>query len=215
MKSHSVTTMLLVAAGQCWVIRDNYSNCNCVTPQGPVSCVSWCPLSPDIFLSCSSDWAIHLWKRDHLSPLLGFTSTRGAACDIKWSPKWATVFGAINEEQLEIWDLNSCMWVRLSGGSVIVLCLTLCVSLILCDYHIHLCFSLDPVIVHPAAPGVKMRSLLFATQTDCVLVGGSDGQVTVYQLKNLSVGEGSQVTQRDSFETVYCRDLWGNSFIDE
>ncbi|KAM8728795.1 dynein axonemal intermediate chain 4 [Acanthopagrus schlegelii] len=136
---------------------------------GPVSCVSWCPLSPDIFLSCSSDWAIHLWKRDHLSPLLGFTSTLGAACDIKWSPKWATVFGAINEEQLEIWDLNSCI--------------------------------LDPVIVHPAAPGVKMRSLLFAIQTDCVLVGGSDGQVTVYQLKNLSVGEGSQA---DILEDIIC-----------
>lgn len=53
--------------------------------------------------------------------------------------------------------------------------------------------SLDPVIVQPAAPGVKMASLLFATQTDCVLVGDSDGQVTVYQLKNPSVGDGSQV----------------------
>lgn len=132
---------VVVAAGQCWVIRENFSNCNCVTPQGPVSCVSWCPLSPDVFLSCSSDWTIQLWKRDHLSPLLGFTSTLGAACDIKWSPKWATVFGAINEGQLEIWDLNSCMWVRQSGGSVIVLCLTLCVPLILCVYHIHLSLS--------------------------------------------------------------------------
>lgn len=136
---------------------------------GPVSCVSWCPLSPDVFLSCSSDWTIQLWKRDHLSPLLGFTSTLGAACDIKWSPKWATVFGAINEGQLEIWDLNSCI--------------------------------LDPVIVQPAAPCVKMRSLLFATQTDCVLVGGSDGQVTVYQLKNLSVGESSQ---GDILEDIIC-----------
>lgn len=54
-------------------------------------------------------------------------------------------------------------------------------------------FSSDPIIVQPAAPGVKMKSLLFASQTDCVLVGDSDGQVTVYQLKNLSVGESSQV----------------------
>ncbi|XP_073346892.1 dynein axonemal intermediate chain 4 [Pagrus major] len=136
---------------------------------GPVSCVSWCPLRPDVFLSCSSDWAIQLWKWDHLSPLSGFTATQGAACDIKWSPKWATVFGAVNERQLEIWDLNSCI--------------------------------LDPVIVQPAAPGVKMSSLLFATQTDCVLVGDSDGQVTVYQLKNLSVGESSQV---DILEDIIC-----------
>ena len=38
-----------------------------------------------------------------------------------------------------------------------------------------------------------MTSLLFARGTDCVLVGDSDGQVNVYQLKNLSVGEGKQV----------------------
>ncbi|XP_044076026.1 dynein axonemal intermediate chain 4-like [Siniperca chuatsi] len=127
----------------------------------PVNCITWCPLSPDVFLSCSSDWTIQLWKRDHLNPVLGFTSNQRAVYDIKWFPKRATVFGAVNEGQLEIWDLNSSI--------------------------------LDPIIVQPAAPGVKMKSLLFATQTDCVLVGDSDGQVTVYQLKNLSVGESSQV----------------------
>ncbi|XP_034468590.1 WD repeat-containing protein 78 isoform X5 [Hippoglossus hippoglossus] len=127
----------------------------------PVNCVAWCPLSPDVFLSCSSDWTIQLWKQDHLHPVLGFTSTQRAVYDIKWSPKWATVFGAVNEGQLEIWDLNSSV--------------------------------LDPVAVQPAATSVMMRSLLFALHTDCVLVGDSDGQVTVYQLKNLSVGESSQV----------------------
>ncbi|XP_056247945.1 dynein axonemal intermediate chain 4 isoform X1 [Seriola aureovittata] len=128
---------------------------------GPVNQVAWCPHSPDVFLSCSSDWTIQLWKQDHLKPVLGFTSTQTAVCDVQWSPKWATVFGAVNEEQLEIWDLN---W-----------------------------SILDPVSVQPAAAGVKMTSLLFATQTECVLVGDSDGQVTVYQLKNLSVGDSSQV----------------------
>lgn len=54
--------------------------------------------------------------------------------------------------------------------------------------------SLDPVIVQPAAPGVRMTSLLFSSQADCVVVGDSDGHVTVYQLKNVSAGEQSQVT---------------------
>ncbi|KAK9539508.1 hypothetical protein VZT92_004609 [Zoarces viviparus] len=127
----------------------------------PVNRITWSPLCPDVFLSCSSDWTIQLWKQDHHLPVFGFSSTQIAVCDIKWSPKWATVFGAVNEEQLEIWDLNSSV--------------------------------LDPIIVQPAAAGVKMESLLFAAQTDCVLVGDSDGHVTVYQLKNLSVGESSQV----------------------
>ncbi|XP_069571998.1 dynein axonemal intermediate chain 4 [Brachyistius frenatus] len=127
----------------------------------PVNCITWCPLDPDVFLSCSSDWTIQLWKQDQLNPVLSFASTQTAVCDVKWSPKWATVFGAVNEEQLEIWDLNSSI--------------------------------LDPVIVQPAAAGVTMTSLLFAPQTDCVVVGNADGQVTVFQLRNLSVGEGSQV----------------------
>ncbi|KAG7524804.1 hypothetical protein JOB18_017068 [Solea senegalensis] len=127
----------------------------------PVNCVAWCPFSADVFLSCSSDWTIQLWKQDHHHPVLGFTSAQKPVCDIKWSPKWATVFGAVNEGQLEIWDLNSSI--------------------------------LDPVIVQPAAPGVTMTSLLFAAQSHCVLVGDSDGQVTVYELKGLSVGDSSQV----------------------
>ncbi|KAI1892126.1 hypothetical protein AGOR_G00150750 [Albula goreensis] len=52
---------------------------------------------------------------------------------------------------------------------------------------------LDPTIVSLAGPGVKFTSLLFATDADCILVGDCNGQVSVYQLKNLSVGEGPQV----------------------
>uniref|UniRef100_A0A3Q3XBA1 Dynein axonemal intermediate chain 4 n=1 Tax=Mola mola TaxID=94237 RepID=A0A3Q3XBA1_MOLML len=130
----------------------------------PVTCVSWSPLSPDVFLSCSSDWTIHLWRQDHFCPVLSFTSTHRAVYDIKWSPKWATVFGVISEGQMQIWDLNSSI--------------------------------LDPIIVQSAGPGETMTSLLFPSQTDCVLVGDSDGQVTVYQLHNLQ-RESNQVKLRD------------------
>ncbi|XP_039900890.1 dynein intermediate chain 4, axonemal isoform X1 [Simochromis diagramma] len=135
----------------------------------PVNCVAWSPFNPDVFLSCSSDWTIQLWKQHHLKPVLGFTSAQKAFYDIKWSPKWPTVFGAVTEGQLEIWDLSSSI--------------------------------LDPVIVQPAAPGVRMTSLLFSSQADCVVVGDTDGHVTVYQLKNLSVGEQSQV---DVLEDLIC-----------
>ncbi|XP_037313135.2 dynein axonemal intermediate chain 4 isoform X2 [Pungitius pungitius] len=127
----------------------------------PVNRIKWSPFSPGVFLSCSSDWTIQLWQQDHQNPVLGFSSTHTAVCDVEWSPKWATVFGAVHEGQLEIWDLSSSI--------------------------------LDPVLVQPAAAGVQMTSLLFATQTDCVLVGDSDGQVTIYQLKNLRMGGSNQV----------------------
>lgn len=54
---------------------------------------------------------------------------------------------------------------------------------------------MSPTIVHNAAPEVQMTALLFATATDCVLVGDSDGQVNVYKLKNLNVRGGKQVKQ--------------------
>ncbi|XP_044213816.1 dynein axonemal intermediate chain 4-like isoform X1 [Thunnus albacares] len=128
----------------------------------PVNHVEWSPFSPDVFLSCSSDWTIQLWKQDHLTPVLGFGSTERAVYTVRWSPNWPTVFAAINGKQVEIWDMNSSIS--------------------------------DPIIVRPAASGVKMTSLLFARGTDSILVGDNDGQVTFYELKNLSVGEeGKQV----------------------
>ncbi|KAB0387504.1 hypothetical protein FD755_002460 [Muntiacus reevesi] len=50
------------------------------------------------------------------------------------------------------------------------------------DLHIS---TLDPLIVHVANPGIKFTTVLFAKQTDCLLVGDSDGQVAVYELKNM------------------------------
>lgn len=36
-----------------------------------------------------------------------------------------------------------------------------------------------------ANPGIKFTTVLFAKQTDCLLVGDSDGQVAVYELRNM------------------------------
>ncbi|XP_028856545.1 dynein axonemal intermediate chain 4 isoform X3 [Denticeps clupeoides] len=127
---------------------------------GPVYKVTWSPFSPDVFLSCSSDWTIQLWRQDLMTPVLGFTSTQSAVHDIMWSPKWPTVFGAVKERRVEIWDLRASI--------------------------------LDPTIVNEAKPGVTLTRLLFATQTDCVLVGDSDGGVSVYRLKSLTMDEGAE-----------------------
>uniref|UniRef100_A0A8C9TCL8 Dynein axonemal intermediate chain 4 n=1 Tax=Scleropages formosus TaxID=113540 RepID=A0A8C9TCL8_SCLFO len=128
--------------------------------KGPVYQITWSPFSPDVFLSCSSDWTIQLWRQDLLEPVLVFTSPCMAVFDVAWSPKWATVFGVVTEKRLEIWDL---------GASI-----------------------LDPTIVQDARPGVKLTSLQFASESDCILLGDSDGQVGVYQL-NLNLGEGTQI----------------------
>ncbi|XP_073499951.1 dynein axonemal intermediate chain 4 [Phyllobates terribilis] len=129
--------------------------------KGPVYKLAWSPFCPDVFLSCSADWCIHLWRQDILQPILTFSATTNAVHDIMWSPSSPLVFGAVNENRVEIWDLS--------------------VSI------------LDPIIVSSANPGVKLTTLLFAKNTDCVLIGDSDGQVSVYTLRNVSSGEASQV----------------------
>uniref|UniRef100_A0A8C9YX04 Dynein axonemal intermediate chain 4 n=1 Tax=Sander lucioperca TaxID=283035 RepID=A0A8C9YX04_SANLU len=146
------------SVANCHNVLETYQNHFC-----PVNSIEWSPFSPDVFLSCSSDWTIQLWKQECLTPVLSFTSAQRAVYAVRWSPNWSTIFAAINGLQVEIWDLNLSI--------------------------------LHPTIVHQAAPGVTVTSVLFSRGTDCVLVGDSEGQVTVYQLKNLSVGQGKQVTK--------------------
>ncbi|XP_031172349.1 WD repeat-containing protein 78-like isoform X4 [Sander lucioperca] len=150
------------SVANCHNVLETYQNHFC-----PVNSIEWSPFSPDVFLSCSSDWTIQLWKQECLTPVLSFTSAQRAVYAVRWSPNWSTIFAAINGLQVEIWDLNLSI--------------------------------LHPTIVHQAAPGVTVTSVLFSRGTDCVLVGDSEGQVTVYQLKNLSVGQGKQV---DSLEDI-------------
>ncbi|XP_061678445.1 dynein axonemal intermediate chain 4 isoform X2 [Syngnathoides biaculeatus] len=73
----------------------------------PVNRVEWSLFSPDVFLSCSADWTIQLWKEDCLTPVMGFTSVQSPVLSVRWSPLWPSVFACVKSEQLEIWDLNS------------------------------------------------------------------------------------------------------------
>ncbi|KAF4791512.1 WD repeat-containing protein 78 [Turdus rufiventris] len=74
--------------------------------KGPVYKVAWNPSSTDTFLSCSADWSILLWQRDSHTPLLTFTSVTAFVHDIKWAPRSACIFAAVNERRVEIWDLS-------------------------------------------------------------------------------------------------------------
>nr|XP_055069609.1 dynein axonemal intermediate chain 4 isoform X1 [Misgurnus anguillicaudatus] len=135
--------------------------------KGPVYKIRWSPFNPDVFLSCSSEWTIQLWKHDLLTPILSFTSSQKAVYDVVWSPHCATVFGAVSEGKVEIWDLR---------------------------FNI-----LDPTIVSMTSPEMKPTSLLFTSETDCVLVGDSEGDVSVFKLKNFTTGDSTQV---DALEDI-------------
>lgn len=54
-------------------------------------------------------------------------------------------------------------------------------------------FRKEPTIVHPAEPDVQITCLLFDRRKDSVLIGDTTGQVKLYEIKNLQVGEEEQV----------------------
>ncbi|XP_030109420.1 dynein axonemal intermediate chain 4 isoform X3 [Mus musculus] len=60
--------------------------------------------------------------------------------------------------------------------------------------------TLDPLIVNVANPGIKFTTVLFAKETDCLLVGDSDGQVAVYELRNMPTASD---TSRDWINEIY------------
>ncbi|NXN45478.1 WDR78 protein, partial [Rhinoptilus africanus] len=53
--------------------------------------------------------------------------------------------------------------------------------------------TLDPVISYFASPREKFTSVLFATNTDCLLVGDSKGEVGVFELQNLAAPNSNKV----------------------
>lgn len=74
---------------------------------GPVYKVKWSPFVQDCFLTCGSDWTIRLWHSDITKPVLTFVSSTKSVNDICWSNVCATVFGAVSDNRIEIWDLRA------------------------------------------------------------------------------------------------------------
>ncbi|NWI08027.1 WDR78 protein, partial [Crypturellus soui] len=53
--------------------------------------------------------------------------------------------------------------------------------------------TLDPLVIRFAAPKVKFTTVLFAKTTDCLLLGDSKGQVSVFELQNLGASHSNKV----------------------
>ncbi|XP_024859222.1 dynein intermediate chain 4, axonemal-like [Kryptolebias marmoratus] len=132
---------------------------------GSVDHVEWSPFSPDVFLSCSSDWTMHLWQRGVSAPTMSFRSIFSEVYSAQWSSNSPALFAALYRPRVEVWDLNL--------------------------------NTKFPTIVHQAAAGVELTSLLLAKDSDSVLVGDSEGQVRVYKLPNLRVGRTKEVKSLD------------------
>ncbi|KAM7433227.1 WD repeat-containing protein 78 [Porites harrisoni] len=167
------------AAGFCFDVHPNDSNmyvagteeghihkCSCSYNEqylesyhghtGPVYRLQWSPFLSDAFLSCSADWSIRLWHQDKSQPVLTFLSSTKSVNDVCWSPSSATLFACVNDKAVEVWDLSL--------------------------------NTLDPIISHVPVQELKLSCVRFTTNSEIqtILVGDSEGQVTVYQLRGLA-----------------------------
>ncbi|GBG68748.1 hypothetical protein CBR_g3290 [Chara braunii] len=73
---------------------------------GPVYQAQWSPFDPSVFLTCSDDWTIRIWKEEDSNALLVLQSGNDSVEDVHWSPNDSTIFGAVTADgRVEIWDL--------------------------------------------------------------------------------------------------------------
>ncbi|GJE91137.1 WD40 repeat domain-containing protein [Phanerochaete sordida] len=90
---------------------------------GPVMGLHFHPLHgpvdfSDLFLTCSVDWTVKLWRSkslakpstttNHVAPLYSFDEADDYVYDVKWHPAHPAVFGSVDGSgKFDLWNLNS------------------------------------------------------------------------------------------------------------
>ncbi|KAM4573894.1 dynein axonemal intermediate chain 4-like [Odontesthes bonariensis] len=185
-----------------------------LSAMNPDLCVNFHPTDSGIYLAGNWDGLIHKCSisfSDHF--LETYTKHSGRVNDIEWSPFCPDLFLSCSSDfTIQLWTRHS-FTPALSFTSIKSEVYTAQWSPNHCTVFAAMYRQqveiwdlsssiMHPTIVHHAAPGVKLTSLLFTTGSDCVLVGDSEGQVTVYKLKNLKSGAGDQVDLLDFIQSV-------------
>ncbi|PIK46217.1 putative WD repeat-containing protein 78 [Apostichopus japonicus] len=152
---------------------------------------------PNIYLAGTEDGHIHKcscsYNEQYLDSYDGHT---GAVYKLRWSPFLPDVFLSCSADwSIRLWIQNrikpvfnffsstkSVMDVCWSPTSATVFGCVNEGAVEIWDLAVN---TLDPIIVSVPAPGVKLSCLLFASNSNSLLVGDSEGQVSVYQLRNI------------------------------
>ncbi|XP_071952753.1 dynein axonemal intermediate chain 4-like isoform X2 [Antedon mediterranea] len=158
-------------------------------------CFDFSPKDSNIYLAGTEDGLIHKcscsYNEQYLDSYHGHT---GPVNRIEWSPFLPDVFlSCSNDWSIRLWQhdhLQPVLNFFSSTKSVMDVCWSPtsasvfgCVNegaIEIWDLDQN---TLDPIIVSVPAPGVKLSCLTFAINSDCILVGDSEGQVSVFQLR--------------------------------
>ncbi|XP_016063645.1 PREDICTED: WD repeat-containing protein 78 [Miniopterus natalensis] len=168
-----------------------------ISRQAPGMCFAFHPKDTNIYLAGTEEGHIHKCSCSYNEQYLDtYRGHKGPVYKIAWNPFCHDVFlscsadwGVIIWQQenpkpfLSFYPTTSVVYdVAWSPKSSYIFAAANESRVEIWDLHIS---TLDPLIVNVANPGIKFTTVVFAKQTDCLLVGDSDGQVAVYELRNM------------------------------
>lgn len=163
---------------------------------GPVMGLNFHPLVgpvdfSDLFLSCSADWTIKLWRAKSLQkpsstphnipPIYSFDEANDYVYDVKWHPNHPALFGSVDGSgRFDLWNLNTdtevCSLSALDRKKLIP------------------CTSIQvPTVTTNVGSGRAINKLAWDKKDGRrVVLGGSDGQLRVYDIGDLSIPRESE-----------------------
>ncbi|ELK06237.1 WD repeat-containing protein 78 [Pteropus alecto] len=168
-----------------------------ISRQAPGMCFAFHPKDTNIYLAGTEEGHIHKCSCSYNEQYLDtYKGHKGPVYKIAWNPFCLDVFlscsadwGVIIWQQenlkpfLSFYPTTHVVYdVAWSPKSSYIFAAANESRVEIWDLHIS---TLDPLIVNVANPGIKFTTVLFAKQTDCLLVGDNDGQVAVYELRNM------------------------------
>ena len=146
---------------------------------GPVYKVRLSPFDPNVFLTCSADWTVRLWRGDAggdagtgsaTAPKATFSYSTHAINDVRWSPLNSCVFASVTADgHLDLWDMEKDV--------------------------------LAPSVSVESGHG-RCSSLLFAPAAPVLLVGSDLGVVDVYRVNGMEGGMLTPSEQAKNLATV-------------
>ncbi|XP_070563890.1 dynein axonemal intermediate chain 4-like isoform X1 [Ptychodera flava] len=166
-----------------------------ISRQAPGMCFDFNAKDPNIYLAGTEEGHIHKcscsYNEQYLDSYFGHT---GPVYKVQWSPFLPDIFLSCSADwSIRLWcqdQLQPLINFHSSTKAVMDVCWSpksatvfACVNegaVEIWDLNVN---TLDPILFSVPAPGVKFSSITFALNSDCVLVGDSEGQVAVFQLR--------------------------------
>nr|XP_039271960.1 dynein intermediate chain 4, axonemal-like [Styela clava] len=168
-----------------------------ISRQAPGLCFDFHAKDTNIYLAGTEEGAIHKcscsYNEQYLDTYVGHT---GPMYKIRWSPFSPDVFLSSSADwSIRLWmqsELKPVLNLFSSTKAVHDICWSPYNPTVFCsvnegsveiwDLSIN---TLDPIIVSLASPGIKLSCATFSKNSNSILVGDSDGQVSIYQLRDM------------------------------